>query len=438
MITAQDANRMAREISAVGSAARLEETLWVNLDAAPFESVRAGLRFSADDIRDAAERLARFAPFLRAAFPETADAGGAVASPLAAIGGMKALLDGQGAIPGRLLLKMDSHLPIAGSVKARGGVYEVLKHAEELALAHGMLKPSEDYGKLASPELRQFFSRFTVQVGSTGNLGMSIGITSRALGFRAVVHMSADARQWKKDLLRQRGATVIEYSADYSDAVARGRAASLADPMSYFVDDEQSSSLFLGYATAASELRRQLQSMGIAVDREHPLFAYLPCGIGGAPGGIAFGLKHAFGDDAHCFFVEPTHACCFLLGMATGLHDGVSVQDFGIDGVTNADGLAVSRPSALVGRLVRPLISGCMTVSDSRMEQWMKLLYRSEGIFIEPSACASFGAWRHCEALLRYAAEKGIQDAMPHATHVAWATGGSLAPEAVQARYLNG
>ena len=146
--------------------------------------------------------------------------------------------------------------------------------------------------------------------------------------------MSNDAKTWKKEMLRSNGVTVIEYDSNYCDAVEAGRISAQNDPFSYFVDDEQSKDLFLGYSVAGERLKEQLEKEKIYIDEKHPLFIYLPCGIGGAPGGVTFGLKEVFADDVHCFFVEPTHSPSMLIGLLTGEKENVCVQDFGIDNLT--------------------------------------------------------------------------------------------------------
>lgn len=436
-----DWKKLVKENETLRRAAKEEEFVWMNQKLLPADEALASISLTAEDIEDARKRLERFAPFIMHCFPETAAQNGLIESPLVMIPNMqKELAEKHGMeLFGNLYLKQDSHLAIAGSVKARGGIYEVLKHAETLALEHGILKETDDYAILASPENRAFFSQYTIQVGSTGNLGLSIGIMSATLGFKVVVHMSADAKQWKKDLLRQHGVIVQEYASDYSVAVQEGRKLSDADPMSYFVDDENSANLFLGYAVAAKRLEVQLKEQGIQVDMEHPLFVYIPCGVGGAPGGVTFGLKHVFGDAVHCFFVEPTKAPCMLVGMASGLHDGISVQDIGLSGMTEADGLAVGRPSSFVGGAMEHLLAGIFTIEDKNLYPYMRELVAKENIFIEPSACASFAGpadlMRHAESRA-YVEANLTEEAMTHAVHIAWATGGRLVPEDVRQNYM--
>ena len=385
-----------------------KEVFWKNPDKTVCGEAMEQIELGMEDVEDAERRLERFAPFIMKCFPETKERNGIIESVLTPVPKMKDLLNEKYSsnLEGTLLLKQDSHLAIAGSIK----------------------------------ECREFFKQYTIQVGSTGNLGMSIGIMSAAVGYQVIVHMSADAKQWKKDLLRSHGVTVKEYESDYSEAVKNGRALSDADPNSYFVDDENSKTLFLGYAVAAKRLQKQLEEKNVAVDEEHPLFVYIPCGVGGAPGGVCFGLKLLFGDYVHCFFIEPTQAPCMLVGMATGLNQEISVQDIGLTGLTHADGLAVGRPSGFVGRVMKNLLGGEFTIRDGKLYDYMRDLLGTENIFLEPSACASFEGpiqIERNESARKYLQENHLEEKMKNATHIAWATGGSLVPEAIREEYKN-
>ncbi|UGB28907.1 D-serine ammonia-lyase [Metabacillus sp. B2-18] len=400
-----------------------EETFWQNPKYKNFEKAESKLSITLDDVKEAEERLIRFAPYLIKAFPETKETNGMIDSRTIRIPKMKKAMENHYKmhVNQEVFLKTDNFLPISGSIKARGGIYEVLKFAERIAIDKGMLSYDDDYSILTNKSFRELFSHYSIAVGSTGNLGLSIGIISAKLGFNVYVHMSADAKKWKKDLLKEKGVTVIEYNSDYSKAVTEGRRQAQANENMHFIDDENSKDLFLGYAVAALRLQKQLEELGIVVNEENPLFVYLPCGVGGGPGGVAFGLKLIFKDSVHCFFAEPTHSPAMLLGLLTGLHEKVSVQDFDIDNVTEADGLAVGRPSGFVGKLLEELISGVYTVEDEHLFQLLTMLVDTENINLEPSALAGFPGVIH---IINHP-----EFQYPHATHLVWATGGSMLPE---------
>ncbi|MFU8925562.1 D-serine ammonia-lyase [Acinetobacter puyangensis] len=405
------------------------EVSWENPHVVSFDQAQHDTTLNRADIEDAAQRLQRFAPYIALKFPETAASQGLIESELVPIPNFARTMAEafQVDITPKIYLKKDSHLPISGSVKARGGIYEVLYHAEQLALQQHKITLEDSYLKLAEPELQAFFAQYKIAVASTGNLGLSIGIMAATLGFQCSVHMSHDAKQWKKDKLRSMGVNVIEHQGDYGQAILQGRHEADADPQCYFIDDENSQSLFLGYAVAGQRLKQQLEQQHIIVDAEHPLFVYLPCGVGGAPGGITFGLKHAFGDHVKCIFAEPTNSPCMFLGMYTGLHHDISVQDIGLTNLTIADGLAVGRASGFVGHALARSIDFLYSLSDDEMLHWLRQLYKTENIILEPSALAGsvgFARLQQQGLLKNITAQQFAQG-----THIVWATGGGMLPK---------
>ena len=393
---------------------------WQNTKMASFKDAAADVGLTQADVDAAMARLQRFAPYIQKVFPETQASNGIIESEFYRTERLRKVL---GIEKGALYIKADNELPISGSIKARGGIYEVLQYAEKLALDHGLLSIEDDYSKLDSKPFRDFFSKYSVAVGSTGNLGLSIGIMSAKLGFKAQVHMSSDAKQWKKDKLRANGVEVFEYDGDYGQAVASGRQQVEQDPYGYFVDDENSKHLFLGYAVAGIRLKQQFDKAGITIDKQHPLYVYLPCGVGGGPGGVAFGLKLAFGDNVHCVFAEPVQSPCMLLGIYTGLHDEISVQDIGLSNHTIADGLAVGRASGFVGQALQRSLTAFYTVEDEELNRLLRVVHETEGLKLEPSACAGLAGIQYFKDIDK-------------ARHLVWATGGSMMPDAVFAELL--
>src|SRR5262245_14274198 len=96
-----------------------EPFLWLNEHWQPFDKAEARVPLGLADMEQAEDRLRRFAPLLMRLFPELEASQGLIESPLLPTSSR------------RQLIKADHALPVAGSIKARGGIYEVLWHAED-------------------------------------------------------------------------------------------------------------------------------------------------------------------------------------------------------------------------------------------------------------------------------------------------------------------
>ena len=131
-----------------------------------------------------------------------------------------------------------------------------------------------------------------------------------------------------------------------------------------------------------------------------------------------------------------------LYGIASGKHEKADVKELGICGRTSAaDGLACPSPSGFVTRMMTNHLSGEFTVKDGTLYDYLRMLYRTEKIKIEPSACAGFEGARKLleyEETKKYCNQNGLsQKALENSIQIVWTTGGSMVPEANFEEYLN-
>lgn len=403
------------------------------------------------DIQEARELLDRAKPLFRNLWPDDKtleDWEGLIESPLTPAQALRKEMDGTGT----WLLKRDDDLPVAGSIKGRGAFFAVLEHAETLAIAKGLITKGQDLSSLSSDEARAIFREYKIAVGSTGNLGMGIALLAAALGFDATVYLSEEAADWKKERLTDKGCKVFEHDGNFKEALQKGRddcaAANEAKPASaYFVDDEDSKALSVGPTVAGLRMKEQLESQGIKIGADHPLFVYIPTGVGGGPSGVLRGLVDAFQDEGlhqhiHGILVQPKQCASVLARMSIPDKDNqqpVDVYHLGLDNKSpRGDGMAVPQASELAFGNLQVNAAGAMTVSDEDMLKNTARLHKTEGIIIETTAAASINGPKWCasKAGHEYIRKNGMEKAMPNAVHVMWFTGGGKVPEATKADIL--
>jgi D-serine dehydratase len=127
-----------------------------------------------------------------------------------------------------------------------------------------------------------------------------------------------------------------------------------------------------------------------------------------------------------------------LLGVATGLHDEISVQDIGIDNITAADGLAVGRASGFVGRAMQRLLDGFYTLDDQTMYNLLGMLNQSESLKLEPSALAGMLGPVLVHAHSDYIdLHQFTEQRLQNANHIVWGTGGGMVPVEEMQNYLS-
>ena len=210
---------------------------------------------------------------------------------------------------------------------------------------------------------------------SAGNFGQGVAYAGSRAGLTVKVVAATSANPLKLVAMRRFGAEVILHGHDFD--AAKLYAAELAQRTGgYFLEDGREPAIAEGAGTIAVEL---LQS------EVRPAAIYVPVGNGSLICGIAAWVK-ARTPDIRIVGICPEGAPSMLLSWREGRVLATERVD------TIADGLAVRLPVDDAVATMRSCVDDMVLVSDARMKEAMRLLFRHAGLAIEPSGAAGIAA----------------------------------------------
>ena len=265
----------------------------------------------------------------------------------------------------RFWLKHENHQPV-GAFKVRGGVN----------LVHSLTADERERGVIAV---------------STGNHGQSLAWACRRMGVPCTIVVPVIANPDKKVAMRDLGADLIEHGRDFDEAKAhcerlvQGDSAAggptggrffAADRMPRYVHSANEPKLIAGVGTYALEIFEVLRDPDVIL---------VPIGLGSGICGTALVAKH-LSPNTRIIGVQAEGAPAVAESWRTG--STVITETIR----TRAEGLATRQPAAMTLDIMRRLVDDIVLVSETEIEQGIRLLLSSTHNLAEGAGAATTAA----------------------------------------------
>lgn len=261
-------------------------------------------------------------------------------------------------IGARVLVKAES-LQLTGSFKLRGAYYRLTRLSEAQRKA----------GAVAF---------------SSGNFAQGLAAAGALLGIPVTIVMPADAPAAKIDATRGYGATVVltDHGERNREVVANERARAIsAETGATLLHPFDDPHIVAGQSTAASEMLRQADDLGVVLDT-----LLVPVGGGGLVAGCALACARSSRGPA-VIAVEPAGYDDFARSLRAGerLANTASPR-------TLCDALQAAMPGDVTFSIAHGRIARGVAVSDDLVRRAMALAFRHLKIVLEPSGAVALAA----------------------------------------------
>ncbi len=217
-----------------------------------------------------------------------------------------------------------------------------------------------------------------VVAASAGNHAQGVALAAAELGVTATVFMPENAAIPKVSATRAYGAAIELVGSSLAEATdhAQAFAARTGGAFIHPFDDPH---IVAGQGTLGLELLEQVPALETIV---------VPVGGGGLISGVAVAVKASL-PDVRIVGVQSAAVPTYVTARARGVAAPIA------DHFTVADGIAVSRPSALCFEIIEQLVDDLITVEDAQATEAVALLLERAKYLVEPSGAVGIAAMLH-------------------------------------------